>query len=74
MATRLFERSIVADDGTRRFSAKCWVVEKDTERADTVEIIRCSSPEDAERELGDEVPENATWLLKRVRRSDRWRL
>jgi hypothetical protein len=74
LAVRLYERSGVVTDGAKRFRSTCWLIERDTERPGTVQLIRCATRADAEAELGDETPENQPWLLRRIMRPDRWRL
>lgn len=73
--TRLYERSGVVTDGSRRLRSTCWVVEREIEgRPGVVELSRCATRQQAEQELGDETPENAPWLLRSGSRGDRWRL
>jgi hypothetical protein len=75
MATRLFERSAVTTDGSRRFGATVWCVERDIEgRPGTVQFIRCTTREQAETELGDETPENAPWHIRSAKKRRGWKL
>ena len=74
MAARIYKRSAQVTDGSRRWSAEAWVVEKDTDKPGVVEIIRCSSEQDAVRECGER-PANRPWQMPARREfTEDWKL